>query len=319
MNRKLPSRVERRAVGALVSLLFKRDRSGGPWRVPQHLPHEEVHFEGNSGANLSGRYFHRDNEAAASRGVVVLVHPDRRYAQHWFVREGWVDLLTAAGFEVLTFDLTGYGQSQGPASYYHEDVAAAARFAARWSGGLPTHVIGVSIGAFAASNAAPLLDGVQSLTLESPYPSFKDWYTHGPTTPLERGIGRLGTGMLGILFRRSVRATSPAINMPDAAPQRILVVATTSDQVTPDHLSQRVAQLGPADRTSYLAVAGAAHLEILQHSRQYRQALLQHLGLDAAQAALHAASQRAVANAEAPTAAAPTMHKSGELREAVAV
>lgn len=49
-----------------------------------------------------------------------------------------------------------------------EDVLAAARLARDWSGGLPVHVLGVSMGAFAPCNAAPRLGFVRTLLLESP-------------------------------------------------------------------------------------------------------------------------------------------------------
>lgn len=303
--------LERRVVGATVRLLFDRDRNGGPWNVPSHLPHETVTFEGNTGAHLAGRYFHRDRAHATgdvpSRGVVVLVHPDRRYGQHWFVREAWIDFLIAAGFEVLTFDLTGYGASRGPASYYHEDVAAAARFAARWSGGLPVHVIGISIGAFATSNAAPLLQGVESLTLESPYPSFRDWYVHGPGTLAQRALGAASSRFMSLAFRRSAAAILPANNLPRAQPRRILIAASPDDQVTPEHLSRRTADLCPSDRTRYIAVPGAPHLGLLGHSADYRQTLLENLGVPPQEAA-PLARPPLVANAEAKPRPAPAVH-----------
>ena len=62
------------------------------------------------------------------------------------------ELVTSLG---ITFDFTGYGESRGPATYYHEDLLAAARFAEHWAGGFPVHVVGVSMGAFAAANASP--------------------------------------------------------------------------------------------------------------------------------------------------------------------
>jgi two-component system, chemotaxis family, protein-glutamate methylesterase/glutaminase len=97
---------ERRVAGWIARRVWLRDRRGGPWPAPEDVPSEPVRFQGNTGARLVGRYFHHEDP----HGVVVCVHPDRRYGGHWFVKTGWVHALHEAGFDVLTFDLTGYGQ-----------------------------------------------------------------------------------------------------------------------------------------------------------------------------------------------------------------
>ena len=205
MESALPSPLERRLAGALVKTAFLRDRRGGPWEPPAHLAHEKVTFEGNTGARLAGRWF----PAERPRGAVVLAHPDRRYGQHWFVKEGWVEFLPRAGYDVLTFDFVGYGGSRGPATYYHEDVHAAARLAYDWAGGFPVHVVGVSMGAFAVANASPRLDFVESIVLESPYPSFNAWYGKGP--------GRWAMEAFDLLFPRSSRSIQAEANVARAA------------------------------------------------------------------------------------------------------
>jgi alpha-beta hydrolase superfamily lysophospholipase len=259
-----PSLVERHIAGALVKTMFLRDRRGGPWEVPAHLPHRSVSFEGNTGASLAGTWF----PAERPRGVVVLAHPDRRYARHWFVKEGYVDLLHEAGYDVLSFDFVGYGGSRGPATYHHEDVIAAAKLARSWSGGFPVHVVGVSMGAFAVANASPRLDLVRSIVLESPYPSFNAWYGKGVGLHAMRAFDRV--------FPRTSRAIQADRNVADAAPRRILVAYSDSDAVTAPALSERVAQAAPPERTETLKLEGATHLRFLDRA-DYREALLRTL------------------------------------------
>lgn len=258
-----PSLFERRAAGLFVRSLFLRDRRGGPWTPPADLRHTPVSFEGNTGARLSGFWF----PAEKARGAVVLAHPDRRYGKHWFVKEGYVRFLLAHGYDALTFDFTGYGESRGPSTYYHEDVLAAARLARHWAGGFPVHVLGVSMGAFAACNAAPRLDFVRSLVLESPYPSFNAWYAKGPSLAAMRAFDRV--------FPRTSAAIQADRNVARAAPRRLLLAYSPRDEVTPPPLSRRVAEAAPADRTRVLEV-DAPHLGFLEDAR-YREALLETL------------------------------------------
>lgn len=239
------------------------NRLGGPWPVPDWLPHERVSIEGNTGATLAGRYF----PVARPRGVVVLAHPDLRYGQHWFVQSGWVDFLHDAGFDALTFDFAGYGESRGGSTYFMADVVGAAQFARRRAGGRPVHVVGVSMGAFAAANASPRLDFVDALVLESPYPSFNAWYG--------RGTRKAAMGIFDRVFPRTAALLRADRNLAHAKPRRILVVAAAHDDVTPARLSQTVARAGPPDRTRYLEVARARHLEPFGTSAEYRDRVLQ--------------------------------------------
>lgn len=261
---EVPSPFERRLAGAIVKSVFLRDRRGGPWQPPAELPATPLTFEGNTGASLAGLWF----AAERPRGAVVLAHPDRRYAKHWFVKEGWVAFLLENGYDVLTFDLTGYGESRGPATYFHEDIVAAARVAQRWSGGFPVHVIGVSMGAFAACNASPRLDFVRSLVLESPYPSFNAWYAKGPGLAAMRAFDAI--------FPRTSAAIQADRNVAAAQPKRVLVAWSDADEVTRPALSEAIARAAPAERTETFRHASAPHLKLFEDP-EYRRAILRTL------------------------------------------
>lgn len=243
---KPPGPLERKLVGAFVRRAFWGSRRGKSWEIPAHLQHDDVRFPGNSGAILAGRYFPHP----APKGVVVLAHPDRRYGQHWFVREGWVEWLLRNGYEVLTFDFAPFGASRGGSTYLHEDVLGAVAFARRWSGGQPVHVVGLSIGAFAATNASPFLD-VESLVLESPYPTFNVWYG--------RGWGKWAMEAFDLLFPRTAAVIQAHENIARAKAPRILVAAVPGDEVTPARLSRVVFDAAPR-RARWVEVPGVQHL-----------------------------------------------------------
>ncbi|MFA5945069.1 MAG: hypothetical protein WC876_11465 [Candidatus Thermoplasmatota archaeon] len=268
-NPKEPSAVEKRVVGALVKSLFFRGRRGGPWDPPLGMDVSEVRFAGNSGARLHGWHARHP----APRGIVVLAHPDRRYGKQWFAREGWLSWLYDHGFESLCFDFPVYGESGGGSTYLHDDVAAACRLARDLRPGLPVHLVGLSIGAFASINAAPGLDFIDGLVLESPYPSFESWYAGG--SDRAKGHGQANS-FLGQLFPRTYRRIDAGANMGQAQARRILIAGTPDDEVTPIALTRQVAERAPVGRTTTLELPGVRHLGLFQRA-EYRAAVLQML------------------------------------------
>jgi alpha-beta hydrolase superfamily lysophospholipase len=255
-----PSRLEKRLVGAVVKTVFFRGRRGGPWPLPDGTV--PVAFRGNSGARLRG--FHMP--VADAKGLVVLVHPDRRYGKHWFVREGWLPWLAENGLEALAFDFPIYGESSGGSTYLHEDVLAACAEARRLRPAIPIHLVGLSLGAFACANAAPLLRDVEGMVLESPYPTFESWYQGRP------GALRAANRLLGKALPRTYGRIDAGRNIAAAKPRRILVAASRDDEVTPAALTRQVAKAAPTDRTTYLEVGGP-HLGLFRHPA-YREAVL---------------------------------------------
>jgi alpha-beta hydrolase superfamily lysophospholipase len=232
-----PSGFERRFAGFLVKQFLYRGRRGGPWELPPHLPAERVAVKGNSGARLAGLHFKRLD----ARGIVVLAHPDKRYAKHWFVKGGWIDWLLAHGFEAMAF-------------------------------GLPVHVIGVSVGAFAAINAGPHVNGIESMVLESPYPDFDSWYVKSGGKVSHRWINRA----MARILPKTYRYIQADANIQANPAERILIAGTVDDDVTPIDLTRQVARSAPPDRTHYLELSGPRHLELFS-SPEYRDAVLRTL------------------------------------------
>lgn len=260
-----PGRLEKRIVGSVVKAFFLRGRRGGPWPVPPHLPVRQVTLRGNSGARLAALHL----DTPHPRAVIILAHPDRRYGKHWFIRAGWLDFLHTNGLAALLFDFPAYGGSRGGSTYFHDDILAGADEARRLHPDLPLHVVGLSIGAFAVANASPLLDA-ESLVLESPYPTFADWYGHASSS---KTLGRVN-GAMARVWPRTARRIDAGRNIAAARAKRILVAATPQDKVTPMALSRRVHDAAPAAARRWLEVPAAGHLELFQDA-SYRAALLE--------------------------------------------
>lgn len=277
-----PSAAEKRVLGTLVRLLFFRGRRGGPWEPPLGLDVSKVRFRGNSGARLAGWHVRHP----APRGIVVLAHPDRRYGKHWFAREGWLSWLRDNGFDSLCFDFPVYGESGGGSTYLHDDVAAACHLARRLRPDmpeLPVHLVGLSIGAFAAINAAPTLAFLDSMVLESPYPTFEAWYEGGSggAETSRPAAHSKANSLLGRMFPKTYRRIDAGRNVEDVRARRILIAATRDDEVTPIALTRAVAAAAPADRATVLELEGVRHLGLFGRP-EYRAAILATLAPSAA-------------------------------------
>lgn len=59
---------------------------------------------------------------ADPRGAVLLAHPWLEWGQAYFHRRGRIEALRAAGFHVLTFDLSGFGGSSPPDGFWDRDL-----------------------------------------------------------------------------------------------------------------------------------------------------------------------------------------------------
>jgi len=263
-----PGRFEKHLVGLVVKSVFFRNRRGGPWPGPEELAHDAIEFRGNSGARLVGLHV----RVPRPQGIVVLAHPDRRYGKHWFTRDGWLEWLASHGFESLTFDFAPYGASRGGSTYLHDDLLAACQEAQRLRPNLPLHVIGLSLGAFATANASPHLDGVESMVLESPYPTFASWYDHsaqaGALPTVNKALERV--------LPRTYRRIDAGANIRNARPTRILVAAAAHDPVTPAALTRQVAAQAPPQTVRYLELPRHDHLGLF-HEPAYRAAILETL------------------------------------------
>ena len=261
VRRKLPGRIERKLVGKMVRNVLGWNPPPRTQPILTQLPWEPFTFEGNTGARIAARWFGIDDP----RGTFVLAHPDRRAAQQWFLPKGYIEFLQDAGYDVMTFDFAGYGDSRGGSTYLVEDLIAAHRAARARTRG-PVHVLGVSIGAFQAANAAPYLDGLGALILESPFPTFNAWYG--------RGWGRWSMSVFDLVFPKTSALIQAHKNIAHAKAKKILIVAADGDRVTPVELSEHVMESAPAGRSEFLRLNGHDHLTLFETSPVYRQRIL---------------------------------------------
>lgn len=262
-----PGPWERRTAGFIVRKLLYPRRPTSPHIPPADQLLPRTFFTASDGATLAGIH----HPAASSQGIVVLVHPDKRLAKHWWSHRGIVQWLNANGLDAFTFDLSVYGESRGGNVYLHEHVIAAVEEAARLRPDLPLHLWGVSIGSYAAANAAPRLPRLDSLVLESPYPTFRTWYS-----ATGHKVGARVVRLLERLFPTTYARIDAAQNVARLTTPNIIIAATRPDRITPVALSRAVHSAAPT-HAHYLEYDDVEHLGLFAKSH-YRAALLKAFG-----------------------------------------
>lgn len=141
-----PSLDQERFANRLFLALSPRVQRLRSATISSHLePYEELAIE-SAGGTLAGVWF---PATESPRGVVLMVHPWVRWGQRYFHRRGRLGALRAAGYHVLTFDLSGFGASSARrSSFFDRDVEAALAVARERAGDLPVHLWGVSCGGY---------------------------------------------------------------------------------------------------------------------------------------------------------------------------
>lgn len=149
-----PSRAEERLGRALFySFGPSLRRSSAPIEPPAWLaPFERFSIRRGGGAGgketkgeLAATWYPSSTEP---RGAVLLSHPWVEWGQAYFHRRGRIEALRAAGFHVLTFDLSGFGGSAPPDSFWDRDLEDALGALTERAGGLPLGFWGVSSGGY---------------------------------------------------------------------------------------------------------------------------------------------------------------------------
>lgn len=193
----------------------------------------------------------------ARRGAVVFVAPWLEWGQGYFFRRGRIAAVRAAGYDAVTFDLGGFGQSDAPAGFADRDVEDMMGAVRERAAGSPVHLWGVSAGGYwsqpvLARAAAPL-----GAMFEDVAPHIFDWSVRmrPPVRPAQF--------LFRTLLTDAHRYFDMHLHLPAA---RALATAYVSGARDRGILPAETRALAELTGGEHLVVADAGHLDAIKRA-----------------------------------------------------
>ena len=105
---------------------------------------QRVSIKSKSGGLIQGLF--AKSKTSEEKATIVLGHPMGKEAKGYFLKRGYTDLLRENGFNVVVFDINGFGESSNGDFSYFEDIVAIGIKAKELTPDLPVGYHGISLG-----------------------------------------------------------------------------------------------------------------------------------------------------------------------------
>lgn len=189
--------------------------------------------------------------AGTLRGSVLLLHPWVSQGQAYFHRAGRLEALRTAGYQVLTLDFSGFGDSGPVGGFCDRDVSEALAWLTPRAAARPLHLWGVSAGGYWAHLALSRTQEVAGAIFEDVSPHLLEW-SHR-LAPRGRGFYAIFRYLLPAAYRfLDLRRHTPAL-----ATLAATYVSGERDRGVLPRETRELSHLAGAD---WMVVPGAVHL-----------------------------------------------------------
>jgi predicted alpha/beta-fold hydrolase len=119
------------------------------WRNPlsemEKKEWQKVTVKSNSKSNLEGLFAF--SKTKIQKATLVLAHPMGKEAKGFFLKREYSEILRNEGFNILVFDINGFGESKSGNFAFFEDIKAMGHHAKIMTPKLPVGYFGISLGA----------------------------------------------------------------------------------------------------------------------------------------------------------------------------
>jgi len=212
---------------------------------------EKVEFQSKSGALLRGIYGASLNKKV--KGNIVCAHPMVISAKGFLIKNGHAEMFRKNGFNVLLFDINGFGESEDGDYNLPEDMFAAGKFMNEFSPGFKTGFYGVSFGgAMGVCGCAKDGQPYESAVFESAFTTLEEFWGRWLITKYWVKLGY-------VLFPKAMSEMRPIDKIKKInSLKKILWIAGDSDKLIPVEMGNRFKEASPVP-SEYWIVPGAGH------------------------------------------------------------
>lgn len=242
------------------------------WRNPlteaEQAQWQRVTIKSKSGGVIVGLF--AKSNTTTPKATIVLGHPMGKEAKGYFIKNGYTDWLRDHGYNVLIFDINGFGESSHGDFSYFEDIVAIGIKAKELSPNLKIGYHGISLGGQWATIS--FADGAHCYNfaiVESAATTLEEFWVH---YPMAYKILKI----LGVILPQYKRKITMVDRIKEAKNlQSILFIYSNTDHLTPVSMGERFQQ-NCGVQSELWTVADAQHAMMMKsdHSEAYKQKIL---------------------------------------------
>lgn len=240
------------------------------WKSPLSIEEQKlwqrVEIQSKSGGVIVGLFA----KAAMPKATIVLGHPMGKEAKGYFIKNGYTELLINNNYNVLVFDINGFGESsQGSFSYY-EDIVAIGKKAKELTPDLSIGYHGISLGGQWATIA--FTDASHSYDfaiIESAATTIDEFWIHFP-------VAYKVLKVLSVLLPKYKKRINMLVRIKETKRLKsLLFIYSHSDTWTPVQMGERFLE-NCNIRSELWTIAEAKHAMVMKsnHKEEYRQKIV---------------------------------------------
>jgi alpha-beta hydrolase superfamily lysophospholipase len=222
----------------------------------------------NSGGTIKALF--ANSRKSEQKATIVLGHPMGKEAKGYFLKNGYTDLLLENGFNVLIFDINGFGESTNGDFSYYEDIIAISQKAKELTPNLPIGYHGISLGAmWATISFADNRHCYNFAIIESSATSLEEFWVHFPTAYKVLKI----MGSLMPKYKQKIRMIDRIKEAKKI--NSILFIYSQSDDWTPVSMGEQFLK-NCSVKSELWIVKSAKHASIMKSNQkdEYKQKIL---------------------------------------------
>ncbi len=242
------------------------------WKNPlteeQRKEWKLIETQSKSGGTIKALF--ANARQTAPKATIILGHPMGKEAKGYFLKNGYSDLLLDNGYNVVVFDINGFGESTHGNFSYFEDIVAISQKAKELTPNLPIGYHGISLGGmWATISFADETHGYDFAIIESAATSLEEFWIHFP----------MAYKVLKVMdwimpkYQQKIRMID---RIKEAKKLKsILFIYSQADNWTTVSMGERFLKNSPI-KSELWTVTNAKHASIIKsnHSEEYKQKIL---------------------------------------------